>query len=109
MTVPRAAQLVVQDFYANVSRQDWNSARSSFTPQLAAQLDPNFFKQFNQVSVENLKIVTATETSVSFIGTTTYFYTDGTKQVEERSYTVEMVNKTPLISASEFIRVVKSR
>jgi len=106
---PNAAKVVIQDFYANVSRQDWNNARGSFTPQLATQLDPNFFKQFNQVSVENLNITAKTDTSISFIGTTTYFYTDGAKQVEERSYTVELVNKTPLISASEFIRVVKSR
>jgi len=107
--VPEQAEVVIQNLYGYVSNRDWQSARGQFTSELSAQLDPNFFKQFTKVTVENLEVTSKTDSSVAFIGTNTYYYSDGTRQVEERSYTVELVNQTPLISASEFSKVINAR
>ncbi|AFY72480.1 serine/threonine protein kinase [Synechococcus sp. PCC 7502] len=103
------AEIVIQSLYDHVSNQEWKSAKDLFTQPLASQFDPNFFQQFSKVTVENLELTSKTDTSMSFVGTNTYFYPDGSKQIEERSYTVQFVNKIPLISGSEFIRVVKAR
>ena len=104
-----AARLVVQNLYGYLSTRDWASTKSLFSPQLAFQFDPSFFRQFSRVTIENLYITSKTDTSVSFIGTNTYFFPDGAIQIEERSFTVLLLNSRPLITSSEFIRVIKSR
>ncbi|HEY9764068.1 MAG TPA: protein kinase [Trichocoleus sp.] len=106
---PSAAETTVASLYSHVSSQDWSSARASFGGSLAQQFDPNFFKQFQQVTVENLRVTNQTADSVELVGQNTYVYSDGRTQREERTYTVQMNNGQPRIVASSFVRVIKSR
>lgn len=106
---PSAAETTVASLYGHVSNQDWNSAQAMFGGSLAQQFNPNFFKQFQQVTVENLRVTNQTPDTVELVGQNTYVYPDGRTQREERTYTVQMLNGEPRIVASSFVRVLKSR
>ena len=103
------AQTTVGTLYNHVSNQSWDDARALFGGGLAQQFDPNFFRQFQRVTVENLRVTNQTDQTVELIGQNTYVYPDGSTQREERTYTVQMVNDQPRIVASSFVRVTQSR
>ncbi|NEQ50615.1 MAG: serine/threonine protein kinase [Leptolyngbya sp. SIO3F4] len=106
---PAIAQTVVTNFYEYLSNQAWDDAKSQTSGTVAKQFDPNFFKQFQQVTVENLQVTSQTPESIEFLGQNTYFYNDGSIQKEERTFTVELVDGQPRIVESAFKRVTKSR
>jgi serine/threonine-protein kinase len=91
-----------------VSSQDWDGARSQFGDALAEQFDPGFFAQFDQVSVENLRVTGQTADAIELLGENTYVYTDGSTQREERTFTVEMRDGQARIVASSFKGVLQS-
>lgn len=105
------SKATVEDFYRYVSAKDMDQARTLTGGSLADQLDPNstFFQQFDRVSVERLTVTGQTDSTIDLTGYNTYYYPDGTTQEEERTFTVEMVGADPLIVASEFVRVTRSR
>lgn len=106
---PAAAQTVVTSFYDYLSSQSWEAARSQTGGALAQQFDPGFFEQFDQVSVENLQIIEQTPERIEFLGQNTYVYSDGSIQIEERTFTVRPVDGQPRIVESEFRGVTQSR
>lgn len=106
---PEIAAGTVKQFYQNVSAKAWDEAQSLAADSLAAQFKPEFFQQFDRISVEDLKYTDKSSRAVSLIGNNTYFYPDGTMQKEERTYTVQLVNGRPRITESKFVRVVRSR
>ena len=103
------ATAAVEDFYNYASRQSWDAARSILSDDLAQQFDPGFFEQFQQVSVENLRVTNQTAETVEMVGQNTYVYPDGSTQREERTYSVQMVNGWPSIVATSFEQVIKAR
>ena len=103
------AKKAIQSLYVLLSNRAWADSKNLIAPELYPQFEPDFFKQFKKVSVENLNIDIKTDTLISFVGTNTYFYPDGTTQTEERSYMVKLVNNKPLISSSSLVRVIKGR
>ncbi|MEM9804595.1 MAG: serine/threonine protein kinase, partial [Cyanobacteria bacterium P01_D01_bin.56] len=76
---------------------------------VAQQFNPDFFQQFQQVSVENLQVIAETPDSIEFLGLNTYLYPDGTIQQEERTFTVEIVDAQPRLVDSAFVRITKPR
>ncbi|MEO0824556.1 MAG: protein kinase [Cyanobacteria bacterium J06635_15] len=106
---PAEAQTTVGNFYSHVSNQTWDAARSLTGGTLAQQFDPNFFGQFQQVTVENLRVTNQTDESVELIGQNTYVYPDGSTQREERTYTVQITGGQPRIVGSSFVRITQSR
>jgi eukaryotic-like serine/threonine-protein kinase len=80
-----------------------------FGDSLAQQFDPNFFQQFQQVTVENLRVTNQTADTVELVGQNTYYYADGSRQLEERTYTVQLVESEPRIVGSTFVQVIKPR
>ncbi|MEM7066221.1 MAG: serine/threonine-protein kinase [Cyanobacteria bacterium P01_B01_bin.77] len=106
---PATAQLVVADFYSYLSSRSWEAARSQTGGALAQQFDPGFFEQFDQVSVENLQVIEQTPERIEFLGQNTYVYSDGSIQIEERTFTVQPVDGQPRIIESEFRGVTQSR
>jgi eukaryotic-like serine/threonine-protein kinase len=106
---PEAAQAVVSALYGYVSNQAWDAARSQFDSSLAQQFNPNFFTQFDRVSVENLRVTGQTPNTVELLGENTYFYPDGATQREQRSFTVQLQDGQPRIVASAFREVLKPR
>lgn len=106
---PAIAQTVVANFYGYLSSQSWDAARSQIGGALAQNFDPDFFEQFERVSVENLRVTEQTPERIEFLGQNTYVYGDGSIQIEERTFTVQPVDGQPRIVDSAFIRVTQSR
>ncbi len=103
------ARSTVDEFYQYLSNQSWDQAKALSAETLADQFDPNFFQQFQRISAENLQVMRQTRDRVELIGQNTYFYDDGTTQLEDRTYMVELVGGQPRIVDSKFVRVVKPR
>ncbi|NER78617.1 MAG: protein kinase [Leptolyngbya sp. SIO1D8] len=103
------AQATVAAFYDHVSNQSWEAARSLVGGALAQQFDPNFFQQFQQVSVDNLRITDQGPGRIEILGRNIYVYEDGSSQQEERTYTVQVIDGQPRIVASAFVRVLQIR
>ena len=106
---PDTAQTTVSAFYSHVSNQSWDAAQALSAGELAQQFDPNFFQQFQQVSVNNLQVTTQTANTLELLGQNTYVYSDGSTQQEERTFTVQLINGQPRIVASAFVRVIQAR
>jgi hypothetical protein len=98
---PAAAQTTVSNLYGYVSNQSWDAARGLFGESLAQQFDPDFFEQFEQVTVDNLRVTNQTSDTVELTGRNTYYYPDGSRQQEERTFRVQMVEGQPRIVGSD--------
>ncbi len=90
-----------------VSAKRFDEARILFGPQMAARFNPNFFRQFERVTVQDLEITSKTNSSINFVGQNTYVYLDGSTQKEKRTYTVRNLDGELKIIASEFVKVTK--
>ncbi|MBT9317608.1 serine/threonine-protein kinase [Leptothoe spongobia] len=106
---PAIAQTVIDDFYKYISRKSWDQAKSQTSDTVAQQFNPDFFEQFQQVSVENLQVTAQTPEYIEFLGQNTYVYNDGSTQTEERTFIVQLVDGSPRIVDSAFKRVTKFR
>ncbi|QQE64817.1 hypothetical protein GFS31_14990 [Leptolyngbya sp. BL0902] len=104
-----SAQATVANLYVYISSGDWENAQAQFSPALAQQFDPGFFRQFDRVTVENLRVLEQSDDQIALLGENTYFYPDGTTQREERTFTVQMMNDEPRVVSSAFRRVIKFR
>ena len=100
---------IITRLYDLLSQKSFAEAELLYNPQLAYQFNSNFFSQFQRVTVENLRITSKTQNSISFIGQNTYIWLDGSTQKESRSYTVESFDGHLKITASKFIKVAKFR
>jgi serine/threonine-protein kinase len=100
---------LLENLYSNLSNKDYTAANALFSPQMAGTFDPNFYNQFDRVTVENLVIRSRTDSSLNFIGENTYIWPDGSTQQEQRSYTVRSIDGQLVVTASEFIKVLKFR
>lgn len=106
---PDTAQTALTTFYEHLSNQSWEQALAQTSGTVAQQFNPDFFRQFQRVSVENLQVQTQTPESIEFLGQNTYTYNDGSIQTEERTFTVQLVDGQPRIVDSAFVRVMKHR
>ncbi|WP_066119488.1 protein kinase domain-containing protein [Geminocystis sp. NIES-3709] len=97
----------IQQLYNLVSQKQYDQARTIFANP--DNLDPKFFNQFSQITVENLQIIKEDEKSITLLGNNTYYYPDGSTQKEERNFTVEKIDDSFKISHSEFIKVIEAR
>lgn len=100
---------ILENLYYLLSTRQYDQAVQLFSPQLSAQFTPEFFDQFERVTVENLQINSRTDSLINFLGQNTYVYPDGSTQRELRSYTVRKSDNGVKITASEFIKVIKFR
>jgi serine/threonine protein kinase, bacterial len=103
-----AAELI-EDLYGLLSSKRFEKAQLVYGGQLAEQFDPNFFNQFKRVTVKNLKVISQTDSSINFVGENTYYYPDGSRQKEERSFTVNAIDGELKVTDSKFIKVTKFR
>ncbi len=106
---PAVAQATVTEFYDQVSSQSWAEARSLTAGVLAAQFDPGFFQNFQRVAVENLQVREQDADALTLVGENIYTYSDGSRQREARTFTVQLVEGEPRIVGSEFVRVIQAR
>lgn len=99
----------VRALYEALSAKDYARARSLFGGGAADQFDPAFFDQFTRVSVQDLRLVEQSGTTVNLEGVVSFVYPDGTAQTETRTFTLDSGSDPPLITASAFGRVIKPR
>ncbi|MGK7889183.1 MAG: hypothetical protein AB4042_07600, partial [Leptolyngbyaceae cyanobacterium] len=106
---PEVAQGVVSTYYGYVAGQSWEAARSLTGGELAQQFNPEFFQQFQRVTVANLRVIRTSTDTIKLSGQNTYIYPDGTTQLEERTFTVQWIDGQPRIVSSALVRVIKAR
>jgi serine/threonine-protein kinase len=100
---------VVENLYGAIAAQNWAEASAYFSATASPPFDPNFFQQFEQVSVSNLRVASQTDSTITLTGENTYVWPDGSTQREERSYTISQEDGQALISDSAFIRMIQAR
>lgn len=101
---------VIENLYAALSAGQWTEAQQYHAPNTRDQFDPQFFAKFQRVTISDLKIASRTSDSLNLIGTNTFVWPDGSIQREERSFTVTPgPGGQPIITSSEFMRVLKPR
>lgn len=105
------AVATVQNLYAALSEKNFDAAaallRSGTAP--SDQFDPDFFRQFERVSVADLRETGRDGSSVNLEGQVSFLYPDGTSQVETRSFSVNTATSPAQITASSFIAVLRPR
>ena len=79
----KSARSTISQFYQHLSNQAWDQARALSAETLADQFDPNFFQQFQRISIENLQVTDETADRIELLGQNTYFYPDRTTQRED--------------------------
>lgn len=99
----------IQELYAALSAKDYTMASNHFGPVAADQFEPAFFNQFERVMVADLRETSHTGSMINFYGVVTFVYTNGDVQTESRVFTVDTRTTPPLITSSEFVRVLQSR
>ncbi len=99
----------VEQLYNELSLGNIQAARQRFSGEAADQFDPAFFRQFQRVSVDNLRELSRDGTLVTLEGLVTFVYPDGTSQSESRQFTVETATEPALITASSFGQVTRGR
>ena len=101
---------IIENLYAALSDGQWTDAQQYYAPNTRDQFDPDFFAKFQRVTVSDLKVTSRTSDSLNLIGTNTFVWPDGSTQREERSFTViPGLDGQPIVTSSEFIRVLKPR
>ena len=104
-----SAQNTVESFYRDISAKNWDAARAQFRGKLAEEFEPSFYQQFQQISVEKLRVLNQSAKSVDLIAQNTYIYPDESTQQEERTYLVRLIDGQPYITDSSFVRIIKAR
>jgi eukaryotic-like serine/threonine-protein kinase len=104
-----SAQNTVESFYRSISAKNWDAARAQFSGKLAEEFEPSFYQQFQQISVEKLRVLNQSAQSVDLIAQNTYIYPDESTQQEERTYLVRLIDGQPYITDSSFVRIIKAR
>jgi hypothetical protein len=99
----------VNALYAALSAKDYGRARSLIGAAAADQFDPAFFDQFARVTVQDLRLTSQSGSTVNLEGVVSFVYPDGTIQTETRTFSLDSSSEPPLITASEFGRVIKPR
>lgn len=99
----------VRALYEALSAKDYARARSLFGGGAADQFDPAFFDQFTRVTVQDLRPISQSGSSVNLEGVVSFVYPDGSLQTETRTFTLDSSSDPPLITASAFGRVIKPR
>ena len=99
----------LKGLYSSLSRQDFVAARGYFSPRVADQFDPAFFRQFSRVEVERLEPVGRSTTTLTLRGVVRFAYPDGTSQLESRSFTFSTLDNPPQMISSAFGAVLQPR
>lgn len=80
------------------------------TDRAATLYDPDFFSQFERVTVSDLYASSTSSSYVNLNGVMTFIYPDGSTQRETRTFTVYVSPQSqPVVTTTEFISVIKPR
>ena len=96
----------IQELYGALSAKDYARASRYFGSMAADQFEPTFFNQFERVTVADLGETSSTGSMINLEGVVTFVYRNGNLQTETRTFTVDTRAEPPLITGSEFGRVL---
>ena len=99
----------VEQLYNDLSLGNVQAARQRLSSEAADQFDPAFFRQFQRVSVDQLRTIGISGSQVNLEGVVTFVYPDGTSQSESRQFTVDTSTDPALITGSSFGQVTRGR
>ena len=100
----------VNQWVQALSEGNTTRARSLMTDGAATLYDPDFFTQFERVTVSDLQASSTSGSYVNLNGVMTFIYPDGSTQRETRTFTVSVMSQTqPVVTATEFVSVIKPR
>lgn len=109
ITFEEEGKILIENLYQALSNKDFPLAETFYDVSLKQQFNPDFFKQFSKVTVNNLEVIYQDMNMVKFIGENNYIYLDNTYQTEKRNYTVSKIGSQLQITSSNFIEVMKPR
>jgi len=99
----------IQELYTSLSEKDFEKSSLLYGRGAADQFSPGFFSQFKRVTAQNLRVTSKAGASLHLEGEVTFVWPDGSLQSETRSFSVDTSSEPPLITASEFGRVITPR
>jgi hypothetical protein len=100
-----AAQQLVEA----LARKDFSAAQPLIGSGASDQFEAGFYSQFADVSVGDLRVTGQRGSLVSLEGVMVFRWSDGSRQVESRSFSVDTGSDPPRIVASAFGRVLTPR
>ena len=99
----------IQELYGALSAKDFSRAEALYGHAAADQFTPSFFRQFERVSVQDLRATGQVGSTLNLEGVVTFVWPDGSLQSETRSFSVDTSESPAVISGSEFGRVLMPR
>jgi serine/threonine protein kinase len=101
-----AAETVLQTFFGHVSKKEYPAARELLAAAIVSEFNINFYRQFQQISVENLRLEEQTSTNITFVGNNIYTWPDGSQRREQRLFVLGKVDGQLKIIKTQFLRVL---
>jgi len=99
----------IQELYGALSAKEFSRAQPLFGAAAADQFDPSFFRQFERVSVGNLRSTGQVGSTLHLEGVVTFVWPDGSLQTESRTFSVDTSSSPAVISGSAFGAVLTPR
>lgn len=99
----------IQELYGALSAKDFSRAEGLYGSAAADQFTPEFFRQFERVTVQDLRSTSQVGSTVNLEGVVTFVWPDGTLQSETRSFSVDTASSPARITGSEFGQVLSAR
>jgi hypothetical protein len=99
----------IRRLYLQLTDRQYEHAMKYVSPDISWQFKPEFFRQFDRVSVQDLQETGTVGSTVNLIGVVNFVWPDGSIQREKRTFSVDTSGAPALLTATEFGGVVQSR
>jgi len=99
----------IRRLYLQLTDRQYEQAMKRISPDIAWQFKPDFFRQFDRVSVQDLQENGSVGSTVNLSGVVNFVWPDGSIQREKRSFSVDTSVAPARLTATEFGGVVQSR
>jgi len=99
----------VRSLYLRLTDRQFAQAMEFVSPDIQWQFKSDFFRQFDRVTVQDLKDSGITGSTVNLNGVVTFVWPDGSIQREKRYFSVDTSSKPSRVTSTEFGGIVQSR
>ncbi|MEB3361053.1 MAG: hypothetical protein VKI42_02885 [Synechococcaceae cyanobacterium] len=96
----------VQKLYAALAAKDYDRARGYFSAGVADQFEPGSLEAYEQISIQDLRVIGQSGTTLELEGVVSLVQSDGSRHMETRSFSVDVSSDPALITASAFGHVL---
>ena len=104
---PQRAISSVQQLYEALAARDYERARAYFSAAAADQFDPGYVEQYQQIAIQELRVTGQSGSTIQLEGVVSLVQSDGSRQLETRSFSVDVATEPPQVTASAFERVLR--